>query len=137
MGSNNIPWIYLNIFLAAVLFYLIIRGGLVPDPGGIEFKDLITIILTAIAVLLAAVTIFIGVLAVWGYSSIREAATKIAQETADHVARQVAETRATDVAGSVAVRAAQQMVRLVSPTAPLPAATDALTDALTKPDQTT
>lgn len=83
--------------------------------NGIEFKDLITIVLTAIAVLLAAVTIIIALLAFWGYSSIREAAVKSAQETAKRVAETVAESAAKDKAEEVAVRQVEETVGSIFP----------------------
>lgn len=89
-----------------VLFYLCIRSGLLPvPPPGVEYKDLITIILTAVAVLLAAVTVIIALLAFWGYNSIRESAEKVAKETAERVAARTAEPVAARVALQVAERA--------------------------------
>lgn len=85
-----------------IVFGLLYFGfhGLDLHPNGIEYKDLITIILTAIAVLLASVTIFVALMAIWGYTSIREAAEKSAREVA------------TDVAQTVAAREAQTISRL-------------------------
>ena len=110
MSRGNVPWIYLNVGLAALLFYLCIRGGLLPDDPRLEYKDLITIILTAIAVLLAGVTIIIALLAVWGYSSIRESVVKTAQEAAEQAARDTARS----IAEPVAARVAEEAVRGLS-----------------------
>jgi hypothetical protein len=94
-----------------------------------EYKDLITIILTALGVLLAGLAISIGVLAIWGYNSIREAAVQgavlRAQEIlagAENVARSTAETVATRVA-----EAAMQSVAPVD-------RTEDLAEALSKKD---
>ena len=81
---------------------------LLPNTDGIEYKDLITIILAALAVILAAVTIFIAVMAVWGYNAIRESAEKAAREVAK------------DVAQTVAAREAESLNSLSGGRAPAP-----------------
>lgn len=93
-----------NIVLFFILLFHIGIGGLSAPPPGWEYKDLITIILTALGVLLGALAIFIGLLAVWGYASIRDAATKAAADKADAIAREVAEPVAARVAEEVAAR---------------------------------
>ena len=92
----------LNIIgLTAIVLYF---GShrLVQDDPNIEYKDLITIILTALAVLLAAVTLFVAAMAIWGYNSIRDESVKAAKKAAEAEARIVA----TNVASSVASRSA-------------------------------
>jgi hypothetical protein len=116
MSRSNVPWIYLNVVLAALLFYLCIRGGLKPDDPKVEYKDLITIILTAIAVLLAGVTIIIALLAVWGYSSILKTAQEAAEQAARDTARSIAEPVAARVAEE-AVRGLSLAVRATTPSA--------------------
>ena len=97
--ANRILLMMNAILLVFGLLYFGFRG-LDLHPNGIEYKDLITIILTAIAVLLASVTIFVALMAIWGYSTIRDAAEKAAREVA------------TDVAQTVAAREAQAILAL-------------------------
>jgi hypothetical protein len=83
---------------AVVLAVAVLYFGLHPLKSGIESiesKDLITIVLGAVAVLLAAVTIFIAVLAIWGYNSIREESVKAAVAAAEKEARNTAEAVAS------------------------------------------
>lgn len=52
----------------------------------IEYKDLIVIVLTALAVLLAVVTLFVAALAIYGYATLRDLAVQTAKSTAEEVA---------------------------------------------------
>jgi hypothetical protein len=65
----------------------------VPPPG-LDWKDYVSILLTIVTIVLAAVALFIAVAAIWGYAAIRqhaeEIATAAAVETATRVARAVA-----------------------------------------------
>jgi hypothetical protein len=49
-----------------------------------SFESAITIILTALAVILAAVTLGIGVLAIWGYFGIRDSVKDMATKKVDN-----------------------------------------------------
>jgi hypothetical protein len=109
-----------NILLFILLLYHIGIGGLSRPPAAWEYKDLITIILTALAVLLAAITILIGLITIWGYNSIRAAAVDAAETKADESAKRIAE--------SVAARTAQEL--LASYTSPRDS--EALTRALSE-----
>lgn len=125
MNRGNILWFFVNLTLAVILLVFIGSHGLTTPPKGWEYKDLLTIILTALTALLAGLAIFIGVLAIWGYNSIRDAAERAAERAADaraeRTARTVAETVATRVAEEVATRSA-----------PLQDRTDDLTAALSE-----
>lgn len=68
--------------------YMVSRNA--ESGGGIGGADLVTIVLAALAVMLAILTIFIASLAVWGYASIREAAGKIAADVAQNTAKMTA-----------------------------------------------
>lgn len=71
---------------------------------GLEYKDFIGIVLTAFAVMIAVLTVFLAVAAVWGYSSIKDGAHEMAQKTAMKVANEVA----TPAAKAEAVRVAMK-----------------------------
>lgn len=74
--------------------HALIRAVTGPHSASLEYKDFISILLTAIGVLLTALALIIGIAAVWGYAGLKEmtlaAATKTASETAANVAREVA-----------------------------------------------
>ncbi|MBK1663061.1 hypothetical protein CKO38_03665 [Rhodospirillum rubrum] len=70
----------------------------------------ITIILTALAVMITVMAIILGALAVFGYQSIKEEAGRKAEQRADAVAREVADAVARKVAASVAAREARAAV---------------------------
>src|SRR6266403_1510692 len=106
MGRGNIFWFVANLILTIILVYYVALHGLDHPPAGWEYKDLLTVLLTALTALLAGLAIFIGILAIWGYNSIRDAAERAAERAADskaeETARAVAETVATRVAEEVA-----------------------------------
>lgn len=87
--------------------YMVSRN--VEAGGGIDGADLVTIVLTALAVMLAILTIFLASLAVWGYASIREAAGRIAAEVAERIAAEVAEKTAKETAAEVAARTSREI----------------------------
>ena len=76
---------------------------LVPGHENIEYKDLIAIILTALAVLLAAVTLFVAAMAIWGYNSIRQESVRAAVSAAEAEATRVAKNTAQAVASREAI----------------------------------
>lgn len=95
--------LFVNVLaLFAAVFYF----GLQPlkaNHDGIEYKDLVTIILAAVAVVLAAVTLFVAVMAIWGYNSIREESVKAAVREAVKAAEAEAKNTAQVVASREAV----------------------------------
>jgi hypothetical protein len=93
----NLAATAVNVLLFLLLLYHVGIDGLAKPPAGWEYKDLITIILTAFAALLAALAIIIGLFAIWGYTSIRDTVTS----AADVSAREIAETVAARVAREV------------------------------------
>lgn len=98
--ANRILFTLNAILLVFAAFYLG-HHRLGFGDGEIEYKDLITIILTAVAVLLAAVTIFVALMAIWGYNSLRDEATRVAVKTAANVARVVAARESVTMSGVV------------------------------------
>jgi len=82
-------FIVVNVFLGWLLVgYMVSRH--IGYGGDIKGADLVTILLTALAVMLAILTIFLASLAVWGYASIREASDRIAKDVASEVAKKTA-----------------------------------------------
>jgi len=72
----------INIGLALCLGYLFIgRGYFVV--AGFTSVEVVTIVLAALAVMLTALGIFIAVLAIWGYQSLRTSSGEIAREAAE------------------------------------------------------
>ncbi|MFZ2287776.1 MAG: hypothetical protein WAV93_12385 [Bacteroidales bacterium] len=79
-----------NVLLFAFLIWAVAARGLQPAPADWKYQDLVTILLTAVAVILAAVTLFIAILAIWGYTALKDAAEKEARKVATDVAQSVA-----------------------------------------------
>lgn len=92
----------LNGAFALFLIYFISRGWGSPGGAPLEYKDFISIILSALAVMLAALTLFVAVAAIWGFAALREEA----RSSAEQEARETATKVATEVAESVAARTA-------------------------------
>jgi len=86
MWTNRVNWINrvllsMNIAIAALFIYLIFfRASYGRVPIEWSRTDAITIVLASLAVVLAALTIFLAVLAIWGYTVLREHATRMATE---------------------------------------------------------
>jgi hypothetical protein len=83
-----------------VLFIYIIffRASYAQAPIEWSRTDAITVVLASLGVVLAALTIFLAVLAIWGYTGLREHATRMATEDAVRTASQIAATVATRAA---------------------------------------
>jgi hypothetical protein len=94
--SNRILFGMNALLLGGFVLFIAFRG-VSPVHDGIEYKDLIAIILSAVAVLLAAVTIFVAVVAIWGYNSIREESINAAVKAARDVAQTTASREALAV----------------------------------------
>ena len=94
MKALNGLFFILNIALFAVFGYLFFFSPVVKSGHHWTPVELVTTVLSALAVLLTALGIFIAVLAVWGYTQIKEtaksaavaAAVKVARETSDETA---------------------------------------------------
>jgi hypothetical protein len=129
---GNVLFFIANLIIATIPVYYIGTRGLEPAPSGWEYKDLITIILTALAVILAGLAISIGLLAIWGYNTIRDAAVRAAETRVD-VALAGAEDMARSIAESVAARAAEAALQSAAPVD----RTEDLAEALSKKDDGT
>lgn len=67
-----------------------------PDPSGaLEYKDLISILLTAVTVVLAVLGIGIAILAIWGYKEFMTKAESKAEEAASKIAKELVNTYLT------------------------------------------
>lgn len=82
-------FLLLNLMAAWALVAYIVSRGFQPD-NAFTPTDLISIVLSALGVTLAVLTIFLAILAFWGYNSFKdvakEVATKVARQTAEEVA---------------------------------------------------
>lgn len=75
------------ILIMASLFLIFHRGFSVEDGRQvIDYKDFVSILLTAIAVMIAILTIFIAAAAVWGFSALKDEACRVARSEANQVA---------------------------------------------------
>lgn len=91
-GLNTI----LLVFVIALLITNIVlmrSGHPIAMPGdkdaqGLEYKDFITIVLTALAVMVAVATLLLAALAVYGYGALREEAVKTASVVAARTVRE-------------------------------------------------
>ncbi len=93
------------------MFY---KGGWKLEAGStsIEYKDFLSIILTALAIMLAILGTFLAALAVLGFEAIRTEARKIAKDEACKAAT----LEARVVAGEVAPKAVNEYLKQVVPT---------------------
>ena len=69
-----------------MVLYFIGTRGLEPTPANWQYADLVTVILTATTIILAAIALGIALIAVWGYKVIIEQSEKVARDQADKVA---------------------------------------------------
>lgn len=78
VGLTNV-----GIFIA-LLYLFIVRGGDFSAPW--SGPDLATIALTSATLVLACVALFVAILAIWGYATIKSRAEELAAQTAREVA---------------------------------------------------
>lgn len=88
--------------IALCAFYIATRGPLA-HPGWTA-EGLVTVILTATTVVLAALGIAVAIMAIWGYDRIKGAAIAGAQTAAETAARITATAVAKETAEVVAAR---------------------------------
>ena len=118
----------INIALLVVAAYAIARYGLGPAPPGWKWSDLVLIVLVALSVILAALTIFLAILGVAGYTRIRDEAI----QRAENAARDKAEAVTREEVPRIAIpEARRQAAGIFESMEPSP---DALTSALTRGD---
>jgi len=100
-----------NTMCVIFIMYFALPSGIISQGSGIEYKDLVSILLTLVTIILAALAILLAVAAVWGYNTIKDAAERAAiaavQERADVAARETAHRVATDICPTIAAREAQ------------------------------
>lgn len=98
----------LNVAVISIGIFLFYKGGWTLTPGdpAIEYKDFISIVLTALSLMVTILGAFIAILAVFGFNEIRKEARRIATRIAKAEAVQVA-TKEGKVAGEgAAIQAA-------------------------------
>lgn len=95
-----------NVGLAITVGYLLwTRSPIVAaEHQSIEYKDFVSILLTALAVMVAVVTLLVAALAIWGFGAIREDVRGRAAREARREANRIAK----DVAGAVAARTVRE-----------------------------
>lgn len=96
----NALLITLNVVLFGLAFYFVASRGVAPSAGW-SSVELVTVVLTALAVLLTTLGIFIAVLAVWGYTRLSDDARAVATATARDVAAATAKEAAIDTTGKI------------------------------------
>jgi uncharacterized membrane protein len=99
MIMNKHLWIILQILIgivnaALIVVWLYSKGGFylkaseqqaVGTP--LDYNNFVPILLTAIGVMIAVLTVFLAIAAVWGYTQIKDETTKTAKETAKETAK--------------------------------------------------
>jgi hypothetical protein len=89
--------VLLNIAFAIMALYFIFRGGVVtPASQPLEYKDFVSILLTALGVMIAVAALFVAFFAIWGYKSAKELISEIAEKAARDTAQSVALRTAFD-----------------------------------------
>jgi hypothetical protein len=88
----------------AAYFYFEPHWSIGPHEG-IEYKDFISILLTALGVLIASLAGILALGAIWGYGALKEEMTRVSEAES----RKVAEIEAKAVAEGVATRVARNL----------------------------
>jgi hypothetical protein len=83
--------------IAVLILYCVAHGNLVahgdlfgPHPPVVEYKDFVTILLTALAVMIAVAAFVGAIAAVWGFTALREETHRAAEVAAKIAAEAVA-----------------------------------------------
>jgi hypothetical protein len=119
-------WRGFQIFMAAtyisgmlVALFIAYKAGWIAELGsaGLDYKDFVSILLTATALMLAVLGAILAILAVYGFQGIKEDAVKragrAAKKTAMPVASNIAKQTATDIATLVASKTAEEVATSV------------------------
>lgn len=69
------------IFFAAAIWAISSYGAVRLAPGAWEYKDLVSVLLTVVSIIVTFIGIIIAVGAIWGYQSLRGIAEQKAEET--------------------------------------------------------
>jgi Na+/melibiose symporter-like transporter len=91
-----------NVFLLMCSAYLFLASGPAPEKPIIEWKDYVTILLTVVTIVMGAAALLIAMVAIWGYTSLREHAENTARKAGEEAATKTAR----EVAQAVAARTA-------------------------------
>jgi magnesium-transporting ATPase (P-type) len=99
-----VMWRGLQIVLGALQIAVVVIAGFIvwhwsgtPSTGAssIEYKDFVSILLTALALMIAVLAAFLAAAAVYGFQAIREQACRISMEKSEEVAKTTAESVAS------------------------------------------
>ncbi len=83
MSNLNRALIAGNILLVALLVWLVLSQGVhVQSSEGWEYKDLVSVLLTVVTVVLAFIGIVVAFAAIWGWQTISQGAARRAAEVA-------------------------------------------------------
>lgn len=84
-------------------------GGVVPT---LSYAEIVTVVLGALTVALAFLALAVGVLAIWGYQSIKSEAHDLAQRTAkEGLDKAIAELVAKQLSGEIGKTVRREMLR--------------------------
>lgn len=82
MVWTNRILLVLNLFLATALFWFLLLGASKTImPGAWEYKDLVSVLLTVVTVVLAFIGVIVAGAAIWGYQSLKSIAEEKAVKT--------------------------------------------------------
>lgn len=84
------------LFFIVVTFFCFHRASFSGDWNG---PTVATMALTAATIAMAAVTLMVGIIAIWGYATLREQAENIARETARDTINEIRRQQAFDAFG--------------------------------------
>jgi uncharacterized membrane protein len=108
LGFESAPmWTGIRGFLAianlctiALVLWIFYKSGWAFKAGGaqIEYKDFLSLVLTALSLMVAVLGAGIAILAVYGFQEIKREAGQVARNTATEVAKNTAEAVTTKVA---------------------------------------
>lgn len=87
----NLLFFLVNLALMALAIYFVSSRGINND--GWSSSELLTVMLAALGVMIAVLTLFLGGLAIWGYTQLESEARRIADQTAKRVAEETAKKR--------------------------------------------
>jgi hypothetical protein len=88
------------IAVGLITLYVFFIGDLTTERehGVVEYKDFVTILLTAVAVMIAVATVIVALMAVFGYTILRDEMNRTAAKIAEDKASEIARRRAEEVA---------------------------------------
>lgn len=101
-----------NFALIALVLWIFYRSGWSFRAGEsqIEYKDFLSLVLTALSLMIAVLGAGIAILAVYGFQEIKREAREVARGAAIEVAKGAAESTATRTAEAVATKVSNEYI---------------------------